>query len=221
MTNILVVEDDLDIQALLKNFLEADGYHITIAEDGIEAITIVHQSKFDLILLDILLPKMDGYAVCELIRKESMIPIIMLTALDAEENQIRGLDLQADDYITKPFSMQVLLRKVAAVLRRTKEIQQKQTLVYEDLILDLQAYELFQNGRKIELTQREFELLKKLLCHQGQVLTRQVLLESLWEYDFYGDDRVVDTHIKNIRKKISKDYIKTVRGVGYRIDKKN
>lgn len=172
-------------------------------------------------VLDILLPKMDGYAVCELIRKESMIPIIMLTALDAEENQIRGLDLQADDYITKPFSMQVLLRKVAAVLRRTKEIQQKQTLVYEDLILDLQAYELFQNGRKIELTQREFELLKKLLCHQGQVLTRQVLLESLWEYDFYGDDRVVDTHIKNIRKKISKDYIKTVRGVGYRIDKKN
>lgn len=218
---ILVVEDDYDIQELLQNFLEADGYEIESARDGIEAIDFFHKKQFDLILLDIMLPKIDGYAVCELIRKESSVPIVLVTALDDEEDQIRGLDLQADDYITKPFSMPILLRKISAILRRTKERKENKKLIYEELVLDLDRYQVIQDGNNIEFTKKEFILLKELVLNQGRVLTRQILLENLWGFEYFGEDRVVDTHIKNIRKKLNRDYIKTIRGVGYCIEKKN
>lgn len=223
MQKILVVEDDLDIQELLKNFLQEAGYSIVLANDGVEALSIFSDVQFDLILLDIMLPKIDGFAVCELIRKQSQVPIIMLTALNGEEEQIRGLDMQVDDYITKPFSMPVLIRKIAAVLRRStiSQNQEHQTVAYKNLILDLDSYSALVNGESYELTQREFEILRELLLNQGRVLTRKILLERLWKYDFYGDERVVDTHIKNLRKKLGIDFIQTIRGVGYKIDKEN
>lgn len=221
MQKILVVEDDLDIQELLKNFLQEAGYSIVLANDGVEALSIFSDVQFDLILLDIMLPKIDGFAVCELIRKQSQVPIIMLTALNGEEEQIRGLDMQVDDYITKPFSMPVLIRKIAAVLRRSiiSQNQEHQTVAYKNLILDLDSYSALVNEESYELTQREFEILRELLLNQGRVLTRQILLERLWKYDFYGDERVVDTHIKNLRKKLGIDFIQTIREVGYKIDK--
>ena len=223
MQHILIVEDDLDIQDLLRNFLQEVGYEITIASDGIEAISLFASTHFDLILLDIMLPKIDGFTVCELIRKQSRVPIIMLTALNGEEEQIRGLDLQVDDYITKPFSMPILVRKIGAVLRRSSMIpeQEHQTITYKNLVLDMDSYTAVVDGVSFDLTQREFEVLRELLLNQGRVLTRQNLLDKLWKYDFYGDERVVDTHIKNLRKKLGIDFIQTIRGVGYKIDKEN
>ena len=223
MQKILIVEDDLDIQDLLKNFLQEVGYETAIARDGMEAISLFSSVHFDLILLDIMLPKIDGFTVCELIRRQSQVPIIMLTALNGEEEQIKGLDLQVDDYITKPFSMPILIRKIAAVLRRSTTIpdQEHQTISYKNLILDLGSYSASVNGESHELTQREFEVLRELLLNQGRVLTRQNLLDRLWKYDFLGDERVVDTHIKNLRKKLGIDFIQTIRGVGYKIDKES
>lgn len=223
MQKILVVEDDFDIQELLQNFLQEAGYEVTVSNDGVEAIAVFSDKQFDLILLDIMLPKIDGFAVCELIRRQSRIPIIMLTALSGEEEQIRGLDLQVDDYITKPFSMPVLVRKIAAVLRRSNFQQDDRhcTISYRNLMLDLDSYTASVDSNTYELTQREFEVLRELLTHQGRVMTRQNLLDKLWRYDFYGDERVVDTHIKNLRKKLGIDFIQTIRGVGYKIDKEN
>lgn len=219
MQRILIVEDDLDIQELLQEFLQEAGYIAETACDGVEAISMFTEFSYDLILLDIMLPKINGYNVCELIRKQSQIPIIMLTALGSEEEQIRGLDLQADDYITKPFSVPILLRKIAAVFRRTKSNDDKHFIRYKDLSLDLDGYKTYVGTEEISLTQREFEVLRELLAYQGKVLTRQNLLNKLWKYDFLGDERVVDTHIKNLRKKLNVDYIETIRGVGYKIEK--
>ncbi len=144
-----------------------------------------------------------------------------LTALDGEENQIRGLDLQADDYITKPFSIPVLLRKIAAVLRRSsKQNDIPQTMIYKNLTLDLDGYKVYAGEEGIDLTPREFEILRELVDNKGRILTRQNLLQTLWKYEFFGEERIIDTHIKNLRKKLgTADYIETIRGVGYRIDK--
>ena len=224
MVKILVIEDDRDIEELLQFFLEDNGYEVLVARDGLEGITAFQNGGFGMVLLDIMLPKIDGYAVCEFIRKESDVPIIMITALSAEENQIRGLDLLADDYITKPFSMPVLLRKISAILRRRQEkerSEENQMLVYQELCLDLDNYQAYVSGEMVPLTKREFEILKMLLENQGKVMTRELLLERLWKYEFYGNDRVVDNHIKNLRRKLGFSYIETVKGVGYRIDKIN
>ncbi len=223
MERILVVEDDTSIQALLHDFISDNGYEVTLAGDGVEALARFSEQPFDLVLLDLMLPKIDGYGVCEVIRQKSNVPIIMLTALDSEQNQIKGLDLQADDYITKPFSMPVLLRKIAAVLRRTaRQDETPQTLSYKTLTLDLGAYRVYSEQGNIDLTPREFEILRELILHKGRILTRQNLLQMLWKYEFLGDERIVDTHIKNLRKKLGEaDYIETIRGVGYRIDKEN
>ena len=223
MQNILIVEDDMDIQELLREFLKEAGYEVTSASDGIEAMDMFAKNKYDLILLDIMLPKIDGFGVCELVRKQSQVPIIMLTALGGEEEQIRGLDLQVDDYITKPFSVPILIRKIAAVLRRSSQTQEEghETIACRNLSLDLDNYTATVDGIAYELTQREFEVLRELLTHQGRIMTRRNLLDKLWRYDFYGDERVVDTHIKNLRKKLGIEFIQTVRGVGYKIDKEN
>lgn len=221
MSKILIVEDDLSIQALLHDFIKEAGHSVVLAADGVEALAKYSEQTFDLVLLDIMLPKIDGYGVCEVIRQKSDVPVIMLTALDGEENQIRGLDLQADDYITKPFSMPVLLRKIAAILRRSsKEEDLPQTIRHKELTLDLDGYKAYAGKESIDLTPREFEILRELLIHKGRILTRQNLLQTLWKYEFFGDERIIDTHIKNLRKKLgTADYIETIRGVGYRIDK--
>ena len=223
MSKILIVEDDLSIQALLHDYIKEAGHNIVLAADGVEALAKYSEQPFDLVLLDIMLPKIDGYGVCEVIRQKSDVPIIMLTALDSEQSQIKGLDLQADDYVTKPFSMPVLLRKIAAVLRRTaRQNEAPQTLSYKTLTLDLGAYRVYSEQGDIDLTPREFEILRELILHKGRILTRQNLLQMLWKYEFLGDERIVDTHIKNLRKKLGEaDYIETIRGVGYRIDKEN
>lgn len=223
MSKILVVEDHASIQALLHDFLEEAGYSVVLAADGVDALAKFSGQNFDLILLDIMLPGIDGYRVCEVIRQKSDVPVIMLTALDTEADQIRGLDLQADDYITKPFSMPVLLRKIAAVLRRASgQIDAPRTVRFRDLTLDLDGYKVYAGNRRIDLTPREFEILRELLTHTGRILTRQNFLQTLWKYEFFGDERIVDTHIKNLRKKLgAADYIETIRGVGYRIDKED
>lgn len=222
MERILIVEDDVSIQALLHDFIVEAGYETAAAHDGVEALAVFDAGRFDLILLDVMIPKIDGFGVCEVIRRKSDVPIIMLTALDDEAHQIRGLDLQVDDYITKPFSMPVLLRKIAAVLRRTKQREEPPMLCYKNLTLDLDGYRASLGARLLDLTSREFEILRELLLHQGRILTRRNLLESLWKYEFLGDERIIDTHIKNLRKKLGNaEYIETIRGVGYRIDKEN
>ena len=182
MQKILVVEDDFDIQELLQNFLQEAGYEVAVANDGVEALSLFAGERYDLIVLDIMLPKIDGYGVCELIRKQSDVPIIMLTALSGEEDQIKGLDLQVDDYITKPFSMPVLLRKIAAVLRRSNRgtDEKYQIITYGNLRLNCDGYTATVDGTNFELTQKEFEILRELLTHQGRILTRQNLLYRSW-----------------------------------------
>lgn len=226
MYKILIVEDDPSIQEILHDFIQEAGYDITLASDGVEALTKFSESHFDLILLDIMLPKIDGYSVSEVIRKKSDIPIIMLTALDSEEAQIRGLDLMVDDYITKPFSLPILIRKIAVLLRRSKvqkKVQEMSEIIhYQNITLDVDAYKAYINNTLIELTPREFEILQELVTHPGKILSRQYLLSRICKYDYFGDERVIDTHIKNLRKKLNNaDYIETIRGVGYRIDKED
>lgn len=222
MAQILIVEDNSDYQELLQNFLKSAGHIVDITKDGVEALDFIKKHPVDLVLLDIMLPKIDGYGVCELIRKDSNTPIIMLTALDSETHQVRGYDLQIDDYITKSVPMPILLHKVAAVLRRVSSCSIDDQLIYHNIILDKKSHTVNVSGNLTEFTLREFEILQELLSSPYEVISRKALLSKLWEYDFYGDERIVDTHIKNIRRKLGEDdCIETVRGVGYKLQKEN
>ena len=223
MQRILVVEDDFDIQELLQNFLQETGYEVDIAGDGVEALSIFVDGKYDLILLDIMLPKIDGYGVCELIRKQSDVPIIMLTALNGEDDQIKGLDLQVDDYITKPFSMPVVMKHIEAVLRRAEQggTAPNNVIRYKEITVDTDSLTVLVGTESVSLTTREFEILKLLLENQGRVVSRERLLDTVWGYDYIGDEKIVNTHIKNIRKKLGVDYIETMRGAGYKIEKED
>lgn len=221
MQRILVIEDDIDIQDILKNHLTDAGYEVIIASNGVDGISNFNED-INLVLLDIMLPKIDGFGVCEVIRQKSQVPIIMLTALSDEENQLRGFEKKIDDYVPKPFSPKILLCKIAAILRRgSSESGDKDVIVYKDLRMDIDGFHLYHNEQEIMLTQKEFELLRLLLENQGRVFTRQMLLDRLWGIDADVEDRIVDSHMKNLRKKIVVDYIETIRGVGYRIDKYN
>ena len=221
MKRILVVEDEPEIQELLSAYLRHEGYGVTVAGDGVEAIDSFRAGQFDLVLLDVMLPKIDGFGVCELIRRESSVPIVMLTALDGEAEQLKGFDLQIDDYVTKPFSMPVLLRKIAAILRRSGGSLDSETLDYQNILLDMDQRTCQVDGSPVELTQREFDLLSELMKAPGRVFTREILLSRIWGYDFLGDERIVDSHIKNLRKKLNCGCIETVRGVGYRATKQD
>ena len=217
---ILLVEDEEKLARMVELELKYEGYQVDKAADGRTGLDMAQTGDYDLILLDIMLPKIDGFGVCELIRQESQVPILMLTALDGEAEQLRGFDLEIDDYVTKPFSMPVLLKKIAAILRRAGGVSTAPSLLrYGDLTLDPEAMEVRLAGRSLELTAREFELLHTFLSSPGRVFTREVLLAKLWGYDFFGDERVVDSHIKNLRHKLGIDFIETVRGVGYRAAK--
>ena len=219
MKRILIVEDEPDIQELLCAYLRDAGYETAAAGDGVTALSLFREQPFDLVLLYIMLPKIDGFGVCELIRRQSQVPVLMLTALEGEAQQLRGFSLDIDDYVTKPFSMPVLLEKIRVILRRRGGAEEEDCLRYRDLTVDLDAREVLLAGRRLELTAREFGLLHTFLAAPGRVFTREMLLAKLWGYDFYGDERVVDSHIKNLRHKLGRDYIETVRGVGYRVAK--
>lgn len=220
MERILVVEDDFDIAEMLQTWLTEAGYGVEVAGDGLRALDVFAAGQFDLVLLDLMLPKLDGFGVCEWIRARSDVPVVMLTALDGEEEQLRGYDLRIDDYVTKPFSMPLLLRKIAAILRRCGDREDaRRVLCYRDLTLDLDAYRAECDGRDLELTNREFECLRELIQNQGRVMTYQMLVQRIWNYDYLGDERVIYSHIKNLRRKLQADYIHTVRGVGYRVEK--
>ena len=222
MKKILVVEDEKDIQNIIKAFLENAKYKVETADDGLDARNLIQRNNYDLIVLDIMLPKIDGFTVCEMIRKNSNVPIIILTALTDEESQLKGFDKLADDYITKPFSMPILLKHIEAILRRTDNSKESVGILkYKNMVLNTENYEVFVDNKKIPLTYREYEILKLFLENQGKVFTRDNILNSIWNYDYYGDDKIVNTHIKNIRKKLGYDYIETVRGVGYRIVKED
>ncbi len=216
---ILVIEDEVSIQNILRIFLEDAGYQVTLADDGMDGIAAFHKDSFDLVLLDIMMPRLDGYSVCEMIRNESSTPVILLTALDDEDNQMKGFNLLADDYITKPFSMPLVLKRMEAVLRRARSGEKSSVLVYQNVQLDTENYKVFVEGKEVTLTAREFDILRLLMENQGRVFTREQLLDIIWNYDYLGDDKIINTHIKNIRKKLGVDCIETIRGVGYRIDK--
>ena len=219
---ILIIEDEPSIQNILKAFLEDAGYAVILANDGIAGIAAFHDNKPDLVMLDLMLPKVDGFAVCEILRRESHAPIIMLTALDDEDSQIKGFDALADDYITKPFSMPLVLRRIEAVLRRDEKRETDgAVLSCRGIRLNKDNYEVAVNGRPVTLTAREFALVKLFMENPGRVFTRENLLSLIWDYDFIGDEKIVNTHIKNLRKKLGIDCIETIRGVGYKFDKEN
>ncbi|MCR8744814.1 response regulator transcription factor [Romboutsia lituseburensis] len=217
--SILVVEDDFDIQELIVEFLSSQGYKVDSASDGLEGIQKFKQKKYDLIILDVMMPNLDGHSVCKMIRKNSNVPIIFLTALNDETDQVKGFELECDDYITKPFSFNLLIKRVEAVLRRSSKMTSCDFITFEKLKLDLNTYTVNVNDEVIELTLKEFNILKTLIEKYPQVITRESLLDSIWGYDYYGDTRIVDAHIKNIRKKIVLPYIKTVKGIGYTLEK--
>ena len=216
---ILVVEDDYKSQQLLQQFLTSNGYKVDCANDGLEGIQMYKDRNYNLILLDIVMPILDGFSMCKMIRKESDVPIIFVTALSSESDQIKGFDLLCDDYIVKPFSYNLLIKRIEAVLRRSKEDKAGVYLTFEKIKLNLKTYSAEIDGKIIDLTLKEFNILKSLIENYPQVVTREKLLDSIWGYDYFGDTRIVDAHIKNIRKKIILPYIKTVKGIGYTLQK--
>ena len=220
---ILVVEDEGNIVDILVFNLRREGYDTLEARDGAAGLQLALERDPDLVLLDLMLPKIDGFAVCEILRKESRTPIILLTARDDDASQMKGFDVLADDYIIKPFSMPLVLRRIEAVLRRTEQgIEEEPSVIrYKEITLDGENYEVLVGTDEVSLTSREFEILKLLLENPGKVFSRESLLDSVWGYEYYGDQKIVNTHIKNIRKKLGVDYIETIRGVGYRIEKEN
>lgn len=222
MTKLLVVEDDQTLLDTLAYNLTNEGYEVTRASDGIAALNLAREQKPDLILLDIMLPSLDGLTVCRTLRRETHVPIVLLTARSGEVDRIVGLDSGADDYIVKPFSLGELYARLRAVLRRgQREIEAK--LQSGDLTLDLVAHRALRGQQPLNLTPKEFDLLAELIRHRGAVLTRDLLLQRVWGFDFVGDSRTVDVHIRWLREKIEDDpadpkRIETVRGIGYRFD---
>ena len=221
---ILIVDDEKPIVEILKVNLIKSGYRVIEAYDGIEAVTKAISEQPDLILLDVMLPGQDGFSVCKKIRETSSVPIIMLTAREEEVDKILGLELGADDYMTKPFSLRELMARVKANLRRTqlsaKDEQGGEIMTFGELSIDVEKYEVKKRGEVIELTFREFELLKFLATKKGKIFSRENLLNKVWDYEFYGDVRTVDVTIRRLREKIESDpnepsFIKTVWGTGY------
>lgn len=218
---ILVVEDDNQIQELIVEFLSSQDYIVDTANDGVEGYEKFKSGKYDLVILDVMMPKLDGHSLCKMIRNiDKEVSVIFLTALGDEENEIKGFDLRADDYISKPFSFNILIKRVEAVLRRkNKEISEDEVLKFEGLKLELQTFKSYVDEEEIELTLKEFNILKLMISSYPTVVSREKLIEKIWGYDYFGDTRVIDAHMKNIRKKIKKDYIKTIKGVGYVLEK--
>ncbi len=221
---ILVVDDERPIVDILKFNLEKEGFEVLTADNGLSALEFALTQNPDLILLDIMLPKMDGFDVCRKIREKSSVPIIMITARDEEVDKVLGLELGADDYITKPFSVRELIARVKANMRRvsngTASDMDDQIKIDDNFVINVTQYEAVKNGEILDLTLREYELLKFLVTQPNRIFTREALLSSVWGYEFYGDVRTVDVTVRRLREKIEDDssnpkYILTKRGVGY------
>lgn len=224
MSRILVVDDEQAVGEILRLYLEREGFEVTVVYDGEAALEMVRRHPFDLILLDLMLPKKDGWTVCREIRSFSSVPIIMLTARGEEVDRVLGLELGADDYVPKPFSPREVVARVKAVLRRSKAQSAEKHRVIDigPLHIDYEARKVLVQGNPVNLTPKEFELLYFLALHPERVFTREKLLEEIWGYDFPGDTRTVDTHVKRIREKLEEagapPLIKTVWGFGYKLD---
>ena len=223
--SVLVVEDDKNIAELLQMYLEKEGYAVTVASDGGQGLSKYRAIKPDLVLLDVMMPVMDGWAVCRAIRAESQTPIIMLTAKGETDDKVIGLRTGADDYITKPFEMREVLARIEAVLRRTGEKtteKKSRRLTFDKLVIDMDAFELTVDGKKIDTPPKEMELLYYLASSPNRVYTRNQLLDEVWGFDYFGDSRTVDVHVKRLREKlegVSDQWsVKTVWGVGYKFE---
>ena len=223
MKKILIVEDEPEIRQLLASYLINEGYSVSEAEDGVAAIELFSKEKFDLLILDIMIPKIDGYGVCEFVKKQSNVPVIFLAACGDEKSMVKGYYSLADDYVTKPFSMPVFLRKVKAVLRRdpSAPAEEHSKFIYKDIVMIPDMMKVTVSGKDVELTSKEFDILLTLIKNPGRIYTRELLLEMLWDYDSLVDERIVDSHIKNLRHKIGEGVIETVRGRGYRVAQKD
>ncbi len=224
-SKVLVVDDDRKIVDLVRLYLERDGYRVFVAYDGLRALELARQKQPDLILLDLLLPGMDGFDVCRILQAESEVPIIMLTARTTDEDKLVGLELGADDYITKPFNPREVVARARAVLRRVGKgtPQGPSEMRFADLVIDRRRHEVQVRGEVVDLTPTEFRLLEVLAGEPGRAFTRLELLDRVFGYDFEGFERTVDVHVKNLRKKIEPDpkrpaYVKTVYGVGYKFE---
>lgn len=223
---VLIVDDEIHIQELIKFNLTKNGFDVITCGDGLEALKIVENEKPDIILLDLMLPGMDGLEVCKKIRRTpgiEDIPIIMITAKGEELDKILGLELGADDYITKPFSVRELVARVKVMLRRTTMKSQDNNIKFGNTVIDFQKHEVYKDGKRIELTLKEFELLEILIKNKGKVITRDFLLDKIWGYEYVGETRTVDVHVRHLRQKIEDDdknpvYIQTIRGIGYKFN---
>ncbi|MCD7859757.1 MAG: response regulator transcription factor [Firmicutes bacterium] len=223
--SVLLVEDDQNISQLLQMYLEKEGYAVISASNGSQGLTKFRSIKPDLVLLDVMMPVMDGWAVCKAIRAESQVPIIMLTAKGETDDKVQGLKSGADDYITKPFEMREVLARVEAVLRRSSGVtaeKKARRLVYDKLIIDMDAFELIVDGKKVDAPPKEMELLFYLASSPNRVYTRNQLLDEVWGFDYFGDSRTVDVHVKRLREKlegVSPEWsLKTVWAVGYKFE---
>ena len=219
---ILVVDDESRMRKLIKDFLVKSGYEVLEAEDGEKAVDVFLTVKdIALIILDVMMPKMDGWEVCREIRKNSKVPIIMLTAKSSEADELKGFELGVDEYISKPFSPKILVARVEAVLRRSNSITQDSVLVAGDIRIDKSAHMVTIDGKSIDLSYKEFELLTYFAENQGIALSREKILNNVWNYDYYGDARTIDTHVKKLRSKLGEkggEYIKTIWGMGYKFE---
>lgn len=225
MQTILLVEDDATLAEALKYNLEREGYHVLSASDGMTALEMARREAPDILVLDVMLPRLDGFSVCRMLRKESSIPILMLTARQDEVDRIAGLELGADDYLTKPFSVGELLARIRAILRRSdrQPTTERDALIIGGIKLDTGSRRAWREDIELQLSQKEFDLLTCLMRNRGLALSRDVLLERVWGGDYVGDGRTVDVHIRWLREKIETDpsspaYVQTVRGIGYRFD---
>ncbi|MBS7008249.1 response regulator transcription factor [Anaerostipes sp.] len=217
---ILVVDDESRMRKLVKDFLNRGGYQVLEAADGEEAVDVFFSTKgIDLIVLDVMMPKMDGWEVVREIRKVSEVPIIMLTAKDQENDELQGFDLGVDEYISKPFSPKILVARIEAILRRTKQ-QAGEVLKAGGIILDEAAHMVTIDGKSIDLSFKEFELLSYFMKNEGRALTRENILNQVWNYDYFGDARTIDTHVKKLRNKMGSkgSYIHTIWGMGYKFE---
>ena len=212
---ILVVDDESRMRKLVKDFLQREGYSVLEAGDGMEAMDIFYEQKIDLVILDVMMPRMDGWQTCREIRRDSTVPIIMLTARSEERDELQGFELGVDEYISKPFSPKILVARVGALLKRIYGTDAEEKMEAGGIELDKAAHQVQVDGKSIDLSYKEFELLTYFLENQGIALSREKILNSVWNYDYFGDARTIDTHVKKLRSKMGDkgEYIKTVWGL--------
>lgn len=222
MYKILVVDDEVNIRRVVREYAQFEGYEVAEAENGMEAVEMVKSEDFDLIVMDIMMPKLDGFSTCKEIKKYKTIPVIMLSARGEEYDKLFGFELGIDDYVVKPFSPKELMARIKAVLKRNNvsESTVPEKLVFEGLEIDIAGREVYVDGEKASMTPKEYDLLFYLVKNKNLALTRDKLLEEVWGYDFFGDDRTVDTHIKMLRNSLGqyRKFIVTLRGMGYKFE---